>query len=166
VAFRNSGLYDSNVAVAFLWPLKWPFGTLLLYVMLGLIALTAAFLFAKYQWPDPVQAADALFQSETARVKELVRRGSHAAGLSTLTELAQQWTYWLFFKATSLHEATYAYFSGYQVNEVDRMYLSQFVARNAREIYLAMNVIQVYGIRIGFVLAATPCFSCCMSWLA
>jgi len=158
VAFRNSGLYDSNVAVAFLWPLKWLFGTLLLYVMLGLIALTAAFLFAKYQWPDPVQAADALFQSETARVKELVRRGSHAAGLSTLTELAQQWTYWLFFKATSLHEATYAYFSGYQVNEVDRMYLSQFVARNAREIYLAMNVIQVYGIRIGFVLAATPLF--------
>jgi integrating conjugative element membrane protein (TIGR03747 family) len=38
------------------------------------------------------------------------------------------------------------------------MYLSQFVARNAREIYLAMNVIQVYGIRIGFVLAAIPLF--------
>ena len=86
---RNSGLYDSNVAVAFLWPLKWLFGALLLYVMLGLIALTAAFLFAKYLWLDPVQAADALFQSETARVKELVRPGSHAAGLSTLTEHTQ-----------------------------------------------------------------------------
>ncbi|MBS1132513.1 MAG: hypothetical protein H6R16_3515, partial [Proteobacteria bacterium] len=47
MASRNSGLYDSNVAVAFLWPLKWLFGALLLYVMLGLIALTASFLFAK-----------------------------------------------------------------------------------------------------------------------
>lgn len=158
MASRNTGFYDSNVAVAFLWPLKWLFGALLLYVMLGLIALTAAFLFAKYQWADPVQAADVLFQSEFSRVKELVQPGSHVSGLATLTELTQQWTYWLFFKATSLHEATYAYLSGYPVNEVDRMYLSQFVARNVREIYLAMNIIQVYGIRIGFVLASIPLF--------
>jgi hypothetical protein len=38
------------------------------------------------------------------------------------------------------------------------MYLTQFVARNIREIYLAMNVIQVYGIRIGFLMASVPLF--------
>lgn len=158
MASRNTGFYDSNVAVAFLWPLKWLFGALLLYVLLGLIALTAAFMFAKYQWPDPIQAVDALFLSETTRVQSLARSGSHIAELGTLTELTQRWTYWFFFKATSLHDAAYAYFAGHRVNAVDQMYLGQFVARNAREIYLAMNVIQVYGIRIGFVLAAIPLF--------
>ena len=158
MASRSSGLYDGNVAVAFLWPLQWLFGTLMLYILLGLIALVMAFLFAKYQWADPVQAADALFQAESARVKALVHPGSYVGGLATITAQTQEWTYWLFFKATSLHEATYAYFAGYRVNEIDRLYLSQFVARNAREIYVAMNVIQIYGIRIGFVLASLPLF--------
>lgn len=158
VASRKTGLYDSNLGIAFLWPLKWLLVTLLLYILLGLVALTAAFLFAKYQWLDPVKSADALFQAETVRVNQLVHSGIQVAGLATLTELTQQCTYWLFFKATTLHDAAYAYFSGYQVNEVDRLYLSQFIASNAREIYLAMNVIQVYGIRIGFVLTTVPLF--------
>lgn len=158
MASNTTGLYDGNVAVAFLWPLKWLFGTLMLYILLGLLSLVAAFLFAKYQWVDPVQAADTLFQTESARVQALSQPGSHVGGLATITELTQQWTYWLFFKATSLHDATYAYFSGQKVNQVDQMYLSQFVARNARDIYLAMNVIQVYGIRIGFILASIPLF--------
>jgi tetrahydromethanopterin S-methyltransferase subunit F len=64
----------------------------------------------------------------------------------------------LFFKATTIHDAAYAYFTGYQVNDVDQRYLSQFIARNARDIYVAMNIIQVYGIRIGFILASMPLF--------
>lgn len=158
MATKSAGFFDSNVAVAFLWPLKWLFGTLMLYILLGLLALVMAFLFAKYQWADPVQAADALFASESARVNLLIQPGTHVGGLATITDLTQQWTYWLFFKATSLHDATYSYFAGQKVNQIDQMYLGQFIARNAREIYLAMNVIQVYGIRIGFILAAVPLF--------
>ena len=73
MASRSSGLYDGNVAVAFLWPLQWLFGTLMLYILLGLITLVMAFLFAKYQWADPVQAADALFKVDPS-VKTLMHR--------------------------------------------------------------------------------------------
>ncbi|MCA1925559.1 MAG: DUF4400 domain-containing protein [Thiobacillus sp.] len=158
MASKRVGLYDNNVAVAFLWPLKWLFGTVLLYVLLALIALVVAFLFAKYQWVDPVTASDALFQAESARVARLLQSGAHAEGFASLPLVAQRWTYWLFFQATTLHDATYAYIAGQRVNEVDQMYLTQFVARNVREIYLAMNVIQVYGIRIGFLMASVPLF--------
>jgi len=158
VASRRSGLFDSNVAVAFLWPLKWLFGTVLLYVLLALIAQTMAFLFAKYHWNDPVAASEALFRSETARVTELLQSGAHADGFVMLPLAAQRWTYWLFFQATTLHDATYAYLSGQHVNEVDQMYLTQFVARNTREIYMAMNIVQVYGVRLGFLLASLPLF--------
>lgn len=158
MASRRVGLYDNNVAVAFLWPLKWLFGTALLYVLLALTAVTVAFLFAKYQWTDPVAASDALFQTESARVAGLMQSGAHAEIFANLPLVTQRWTYWLFFQATSLHEAAYAYITGQRVNAVDQMYLTQFVARNAREIYLAMNVIQVYGIRIGFLMASMPFF--------
>lgn len=145
------------MAVAFLWPFKWLFGAAVLYVFLGMIALGVAFLFAKYQWADSIQASDALFLAESTRLNTLMQSG-YVGGIASLTQLTQQWTYWLFFEASGLHDAAYAHFSGQQVNHLDRMYLSQFVARNAREIYLAMNVIQVYGIRIGFILAAIPLF--------
>lgn len=158
MATKQVGLYDSNIAVAFLWPLKWLFGTLLLYVFLGLIALVTAFLFAKYQWADPVQSVDALFQSESARVSNLVQSRSYIQGFASLPQITQRLTYWLFFQATTLHEVTQAYYAGQRFNEVDKLYVSQFIARNTREIYLAMNVLQVYGIRIGFVLTSIPLF--------
>jgi integrating conjugative element membrane protein (TIGR03747 family) len=156
VASSSPWLYENNVAASFLWPLKWAFGALLLYVLLGLIALVVAFVFASYVWTDPIQASDALFQAEASRIASLVESGNHIDGVATLTRFAQKMSYWLFFKATTLHDAAYAYFAGYRVNRVDRLYLGQFIARNAREIYVAMNVIQVYGIRIGFVLASIP----------
>lgn len=145
------------MAVAFLWPFKWLFGAVVLYVFLGLIALGAAFLFAAYQWADPVQASDILFQSESARVRKLMESG-YVGGMASLVQWTQQGSYWLFFKATSLHDAAYAVFTGQPVSRLDRLYLSQFVKGNAREIYLAMNIIQVYGIRIGFLLASIPLF--------
>jgi len=68
------------------------------------------------------------------------------------------WTYWLFFKVTTIHDAVVAYSLGVQVNELDKLYLGQFIARNGNEIYVCMNVIQVYGIRIAILLSTLPLF--------
>ena len=81
--------------------------------------------------------------------------------LTTLVEFTMRWTYWLFFKFTTIHDATYAYLGGYQVNDVDFMFFKTFIAKNVHQIYVAMNMNRVYGIRIGYFLSSLPLF-----WLA
>lgn len=156
MASNRNGVYDTNLAVAFLWPFKTLMWAIFIYALLGCGAIILALLFAQYYWLDPIEATDMLFKSETFRVHALTVTGTkHLAGL---TDFTSQWTYWLFFQATTLHDATYAYFNHVQVNQVDQIYLREFVARNAKEIYVAMNVIQVYGIRAGIVIASIPLF--------
>jgi len=158
VASRRVGLYDNNVAVAFLWPLKWLFGTVLLYVLLALIALTVAFLFAKYQWTDPVAASDALFQAESARVSTLLGTGLYASNYASLPVYTQRWTYRVFFQTTRLDDMARLALTKEPVTEPFDRTLSGFVSRILNELYVAMNIIQVYGFRIGFLLASIPLF--------
>lgn len=159
MASNQRTLYDSNFAVAFLWPFKVAIGLTVTYVMLGAGAIAIALLFAKYQWwEDPIQASDTLFYQESSRVKTLSESTGSQARLALVANASMQSAYWLFFKAPTLHEATQAHFAGARVNKVDKMYFEQFVARNAREIYISMNVIQVYGIKMGFLISAAPLF--------
>ena len=158
MASNRNGVYDTNLAVAFLWPFKTLMWAIFIYALLGCGAIILALLFAQYYWLDPIEATDMLFKSETFRVHALTVTGTkHLAGL---TDFTSQWTYWLFFQATTLHDATYAYFNHVQVNQVDQIYLREFVARNAKEIYVAMNAVsythldvckrQVFAQRAGY----------------
>jgi hypothetical protein len=156
VASSRNGVLDANLAVAFLWPFTTLMWSLFIYVFLGLGAILLALFFAQYYWVNPVEASDLLFKAEIARVHAVSASGSYR--LMALTDFTSQWTYWLFFQATTLHEAMYAYFNHLPVSQVDRIYLREFVGRNAREIYIAMNIIQVYGIRIGMLVAFIPLF--------
>ncbi|MEQ1601349.1 MAG: DUF4400 domain-containing protein [Methylophilaceae bacterium] len=154
MASNRNGAYDSNLAVAFLWPFTTLMWGLFIFVLLGCGAIILALFFAQYYWVDPVEASDMLFKTEAARVHALSANGT--LRLIALTNFTSQWTYWLFFQATSLHDAMYAYFNHLTVNRLDQVYLTQFVGRNSREIYIAMNIIQVYGLRIGFLITFIP----------
>lgn len=158
MASNRRGPYDSNFAVAFLWPFKVALGLATTYVLLGVGAIGVALLFAKYQWDDPIQAADTLFYQESSRVRTLSQSDDAQRRLAQVADASMRAAYWVFFKATTLHESTQAYFAGQQVNKVDRIYFEHFVSRNSREIYIGMNVIQVFGIRLGFMLSAIPLF--------
>lgn len=156
MATNRNSVYDTNLAVAFLWPFKTAVWSIFIYALLGCGAMMLGLIFAQYFWHDPIQSSDLFYQAEVARAQALSASGTrHLLGL---TEFTQRWTYWLFFQATTLHDAMYAHFNHEQVNQVDQLYLSQFVARNSREIYISMNVIQVYGIRAGMLIAAIPLF--------
>jgi len=157
VASDQSSAYDGNLAHAFLWPLKWIIKGTLFYVGLGLLTMFTALIFAQYYWANPVEASAAVLQSEVARISDLgVNVGN--TYLSILANNVMNWTYWLFFKVTTIHDAVIAYSSGAQVNDLDKLYLGQFIARNGNEIYVCMNVIQVYGIRIAILLSTLPLF--------
>lgn len=149
--------FDSNYAVAFLWPFKVVFGLVITYVLLGVGAIGVALLFANYQWwQDPIQASDQLFHQEASRVQTLSESNGAQARLAYVANTSMQGAYWLFFKATTLHDATRAHFAGEMVNKIDKLYFEKFVSRNSREIYISMNVIQVYGIKLGFLISAIP----------
>lgn len=156
MASSRNGIYDTNLAVAFLWPFKTLMWTIFIYALLGCGAIILGLFFAQYYWVDAVEATDQLFQSEVYRVQALSMNGTKH--LADLTGFTSRWTYWLFFQATTIHDATYAYFNHLEVNKIDQIYLREFVARNSREIYVAMNIIQVYGIRAGIIIASIPLF--------
>lgn len=158
MASNRRGPYDSNFAVAFLWPFKVVLALTTTYVLLGAGSIGVALLFAKYQWDDPIQATDNLFYQESSRVQTLSRSDGAQLRLAQVANASMKTAYWVFFKATTLHEATQAYFAGQQVNKVDRLYFEHFVSRNSNEIYIGMNVIQVFGIKLGFMLSAIPLF--------
>ncbi len=157
VASNQQSAYDGNLAHAFLWPIKWLIKGTLFYVGLGLLTMIVALLFAQYYWVSPVEASAVLFQSEVARIDGL-GANIESTYLSVLANHVMNWTYWLFFKATTIHDAVVAYSTGAKVNELDKLYLGQFIARNGREIYICMNVIQMYGIRIAVLLSTLPLF--------
>lgn len=159
MASRQPGFLDGNIATAFLWPAKWLLGLLLIYVLLGLAALAVAFAFAKFHWEDPLRASEALFQTEAARVSDLMGTGRYASRYFNLPVLTQRWTYRIFFRATRLDDMARLAISGAPVVEPFDRTLSGFVGRNLNELYVAMNVIQVYGFRLGFLLAAIPLFA-------
>ena len=153
---RNSP-YDGNLAHAFLWPIKLLIKVSLFYLGLGLLAMFIAILLTQHYWADPVAASSALLKSEVARVSFLNTNTSNAY-LPTLASIVMNWTYWIFFKLTTIHDAVVAYSSNRQVNELDQLYLGHLIARNGNEIFVCMNVIQVYGIRVAILLSTLPFF--------
>lgn len=154
--------YDTNLAVAFLWPFKVVFVTIMIYVLLGVTMLGAAYLSARYGlidgWENPPVASERLFRAEAARVEAMMPSHASYSPMPVLIDYSQRFAYWLFFKATSLHEAMTAYYAKRQTNEIDTVYIGHFIAKNADAIYTSMNLIQVYGLRIGVILAAMPLF--------
>lgn len=162
MAAQRTG-YDTNVAVAFLWPFKTAVVAILIYVLLGLTLLGAAWVFSKYKlvdgWENPVRTSQQLFEAEAERVQSILPDHAGFAVMPALLQKSQRFAYWLFFETTTLHLAMQAHYQGVQVNEIDRIYLKQFVARNADTIVTSMNLIQVFGLRFGLLLAATPVFA-------
>lgn len=154
---NRTGPFDGNIAHSFLWPIKWLLSALAIYIFLGLLSIVVVLLWANFVWQNPIDASDILFKTEAARV--LSMENLHFGDfLTTLVEFTMRWTYWLFFKFTTIHDATYAYLAGYQVNDVDFMFFKTFIAKNVHQIYVAMNMNRVYGIRIGYFLSSLPLF--------
>lgn len=152
----RSSAYDSNLATAFLWPFKSLFWLAFIYFLLGSFCIVLGLLFTYHFWVNPVEASDMLLKSEVAGVNNIATHGMRQ--LTALTEFTSRWSYWIFFQATTLHDAVYAYLNNLSTNQVDRIFLKEFVGRNAREIYISMNLIQVFGIRLGFLVAGLPLY--------
>lgn len=159
MAAQRTG-YDTNVAVAFLWPFKTAIVAVLIYVLLGLTLLGCAWMFSKYHlasgWENPVTASQRLFDAEAERVKSIIPAHAEFSAMPSIIQKSQRFAYWLFFETTTLHQAMQAYLKQDKVNHLDRVYLRHFVARNAVAIVAAMNLVQVYGLRVGLLLASLP----------
>ncbi len=157
VASERSSAYDGNLAHAFLWPFKWLLKGSLFYIGLGVLSMTIALLLTHYYWESPTETSALLLKIEMERIS-LLGVNVENTYLSFLAEKVMTFTYWLFFKFTTIHDAVVAYSTGAQVNELDKLYLGQFIARNGNDIYVCMNVIQVYGIRLAILLSTLPLF--------
>lgn len=149
--------YDTNLSVSFLWPFKTAIWLIVIFLSLAFLNIVFALFFDVYVWDQPVISSQMLLDSEIKRINAISEAGT--VNLSLLTEFTQRWTYWLFFQATTIHDSVYAYlYQLDQVNEVDQMYLSKVVGRYLDEIYVVMNTIQIFGIRIGLFIASIPLF--------
>lgn len=158
MASRRNGVHDTNIAVAFLWPVKWFLGVILIYMLLGLAAIAAALVYAKFQGTEPARTTESLFQTESARVSDLLGSGKYSGRYTSLPVFTQRWSYWFFFQTTRIHEVALLAQTGAPITDPFDKTLARFVTRNIQELYVAMNAIQVYGFRVGFLLAAIPLF--------
>jgi hypothetical protein len=150
---NNQGRFDGHIAHAFTWPLKVFFGGLAIYIGIGLLGIMMALCWSHFVWQNPVEASDALLKAETSRSYSYT-----LGGISTMAEFTMRWTYWLFFQFTTIHDATYAYLNGYEVNQLDRIFFKVFIQHNVHEIFVAMNMNRVYGLRITYFLTSLPLF--------
>lgn len=148
---QRGGRFEGVIAHAFTWPIKWFFGALLIYIFLGLMGIAMALLWSHFFWADPVAASEQLLDTETARAYSMT-------GISELARFTMQWTYWLFFKFTTIYDAMNASLGGSQVNQLDADFFKVFIRGNEKPIFVAMEMNRVFGLRIAYFLDSLPIF--------
>lgn len=156
MASNNASIHEVHLASAFYWPFKLLFTVVLVFLGLGIATMVIDIIAMKYFWAD----SDGL-----AHMRQVLELSAHATtwfGNETLaTRLANQvseLTYWVFFKATNLHQAVERFADPTPVNTVDTFYRNQIIAPFQQEIFVAMLGIQTYGVRLSILLSSLPLF--------